>query len=46
MSDATRAQHGHGDMDEGTAGRHRGEASAEDTEAAAPHGKHRREGSD
>ncbi|MFJ2953672.1 hypothetical protein OG896_28410 [Streptomyces sp. NBC_00669] len=50
MSDATRADHvrsqAHQSTDEDTSGRHRGEASAEDSEAAAPHGKHRREQSD
>ncbi|BBA97139.1 hypothetical protein RVR_2749 [Actinacidiphila reveromycinica] len=48
MSDATRADHvrdqAHHGTDEDMAGRHRGEASPEDSEAAAPHGKHRREG--
>jgi hypothetical protein len=40
MPDATRADH----TDEDTVGRHRGEASEEDTDAAAPQGRHRREG--
>ena len=47
MSDATRADRvrdqAHYSTDENTSGRHRGEASAEDSEASAPHGKHRRE---
>ncbi|SDN64883.1 hypothetical protein [Actinacidiphila guanduensis] len=43
MSDARTAEH----MDDQAAGRHRGEASAEETqEAPAPHGRHRREETD
>jgi hypothetical protein len=38
MSDAVATEHGVGD----TAGRHRGEASADEAERTAPHGKHRR----
>jgi hypothetical protein len=48
MANTTRADqardHAHQGAGEDVAGRHRGEASAEDGEAAAPHGKHRREG--
>jgi hypothetical protein len=38
MSEANTTHH----ADEDTAGRHRGQASAEENDASAPHGKHRR----
>ncbi|WP_265736773.1 hypothetical protein [Actinacidiphila yeochonensis] len=38
MSDARTAEHA-----EDTAGRHRGSASNDDAETAAPHGRHRRD---
>jgi|GEM_PF-4431794 hypothetical protein len=38
MSDARTAEHA-----EDTTGRHRGPASIEDAETAAPHGRHRRD---